>query len=414
MCCLSIKLDFLVFIMSKNNYHKRNNRRKTRSKKKYHHKSSRNRGFKPSNINPQRYIAKAQKSSSCSIYDPNCKFTDFNLVNSLHQNIKKKGYKKPTKIQAQAIPCCLEGRDVLGLASTGSGKTAAFLIPMLNKAIKDKNQRCLIVTPTRELANQIQKEFIFFAKGSKARSALIIGGQNIRTQIGSLKQKPQFVVATPGRLIDLMNKRIINLGQFNNIVLDEVDRMLDMGFINDIKLITRNLRKQKQSLFFSATINKKVEEVARTFLHKPEKVQVEKLSPRKNVDQNVVRVNSHQKLDRLHDILIKDGFNKVLIFSRTRRGTDKLRKKLDTRGFSVDSVHGGKTQSRRQKVMKKFRTNQIDILVATDVAARGLDINNITHVINYDEPATYDDYIHRIGRTGRAGKKGNALTFVVS
>ncbi len=391
----------------------RSNNKSYKNKRNYHnHKNSRDRGFKANNINPQRYVAKAKKSSTCSIYDPDCKFSDFDFVDSLKSNIRKKGFDTPTKIQSQAIPCCSQGRDVMGLARTGSGKTAAFLLPMLNKAIKDKRQRCLIITPTRELANQIQKEFRFFAKGSKARSALIIGGANIRSQIGSLKQKPQFVVATPGRLIDIERRGIIKLRSFNNLVLDEVDRMLDMGFISDMKLIVSKLDKRRQVLFFSATMNKKVEKVARSFLTNPEKVQVEELSVQKNVEQNIVKVSKHQKLDKLHDLLIKDGFEKVLIFSRTRRGTDKLSRKLDDRGFSVDAIHGGKSQSRREKIMKKFRQDQIEVLVATDVAARGLDIDDITHVINYDEPATYDDYIHRIGRTGRAGKTGNALTFV--
>jgi superfamily II DNA/RNA helicase len=385
----------------RNNHRARNN-----------HGGSHRHGYRQNNINPQKYVAKAQKGPSCSIYDPNCKFADFKLVNILQSNIKRKGFDKPTKIQAQAIPCCLEGKDVLGLARTGSGKTAAFLLPMLNKAIKSSHEKCLIVTPTRELAHQIQKEFRFFAKGTQVRSTLVIGGANIRKQIASLKQNPQFVIATPGRLMDLENKRAINLSTFNNIVLDEVDRMLDMGFISDMKFIVAKLNKNKQTLFFSATMNKKIENIARSFLAKPEKVKVGELSTQRNVDQNIVKVSSHQKLDKLHDLLIKDGFEKILIFSRTRRKTDKLSKQLDDRGFSVDAIHGGKTQSRREKIMNKFRQDHIKVLVATDVAARGLDIDDITHVINYDEPATYNDYIHRIGRTGRAGKKGNALTFI--
>lgn len=350
---------------------------------------------------------------SCSIYDPAVTFDDFGLASIINENIRKKGYTKTTKIQAQTIPASLSGSDILGLARTGSGKTAAFLIPMIHKALSDRDQRCLIITPTRELANQIMDEFQFFSNGASLKAALVIGGANMRRQIDRLKKDPQFVIATPGRLKDLDQRKKIDLGQFNNIVLDEVDRMLDMGFVHDITLIISKLRKEKQSLFFSATMNPKIEEIARSFLNNPVNIHVKEVSLQRNVEQDIVNVPPDKKLDTLENLLSrKDEYKKVLIFSRTKWGSDKLSKKLSEKGFNVGSIHGGKTQSRRESVIMKFREDKIRILVATDVAARGLDIDDITHVINFDEPGTFDDYIHRIGRTGRAGKIGNALTFV--
>lgn len=372
-----------------------------------------NRRFSGTKINPARYIAKAVQSEESAQYATNTKFEDFGLVKALCLNIEKRHYVHPTLIQDQTIPHILAGRDVLGLASTGSGKTLAFLAPMINKAVLDRNERCLIIVPTRELADQIQKELEQFTRGTRIRSALIIGGASMNRQISLLKQNPQFVIGTPGRMKDLNGRRMLKLDRFNNVILDEVDRMLDMGFINDIRTLVSQLRKDKQSLFFSATMSAKAEEVAKTFLNDPIKIRTEKQSPKKNVDQNIVRVrNPEKKLDTLHELLIQDGFNKVLVFSRTKRGADRLSRKLTQRGFKANAIHGDKTQSRRLKTISDFRNNSINILVATDVASRGLDIPDITHVINYDEPATFDDYVHRIGRTGRAGKKGVALTFV--
>lgn len=363
-------------------------------------------------IDPARYISRAVADSTCSIYDNTCAFDQFELHDILQSNIQKKKYQTPTKIQSQTIPSSLSGKDILGLASTGSGKTAAFLIPMINKSIQDVSQRCLIVTPTRELARQITDEFYGFSRGSDMKGVVVIGGSNMRRQIDGLKKNPPFVFGTPGRLIDLEKRRKIDLGSFNNIVLDEVDRMLDMGFVHDIKLIVSKLREDKQSLFFAATMTPKIEEIAQSFLKDPVRVQVEKISPQNTVDQDVVRVQPSKKFDELSVLLNNSEFKKVLIFLRTKWGSDKLSKHLALKGYNVDSIHGGKTQSCREKVISQFRQDQIRILVATDVVARGLDIDDITHVINYDEPGTYDDYIHRIGRTGRAGKKGTALTFV--
>jgi len=359
------------------------------------------------------YVSKATKQVAASPYVAEQSYASFDLTTQLKANILSRNYKHPTKIQAQAIPHINAGRDVLSVASTGSGKTAAFLIPMIDKVLRDSSQRCLIIVPTRELAGQIKREFLQFTKGTGLGAVLIIGGASVRLQIKSLKHKPEFIIGTPGRLIDLADRNILDLYQCNNIVLDEVDRMLDMGFIRDIKLLISQLGTAKQSLFFSATLSSEAHQIASSLLVDPIKIEIEKQAPLKNVDQDIVKVGSKKnKTDVLHELLLRDDFQKVLIFSRTKRGADTLTSVLRSRGFKVDSLHGDKSQFKRTKILASFKRNIFNILVATDVASRGIDVPDITHVINYDEPATYADYIHRIGRTGRIGKKGVALTFV--
>lgn len=338
---------------------------------------------------------------------------EFDLIKELKKNITYKKYTSPTKIQYEAIPKILQGRDILGLASTGSGKTAAFLIPMINKGVHDRSQRFLIVVPTRELAIQIQDEFMQLARNTGLRSVLVIGGNSIGAQIGILRRDPAFIIATPGRLKDVSERGAIYLKDINNVILDEVDRMLDMGFIDDIRYITSRLNENRQSLFFSATMNRKSEEIANTLLKNPVKIEVEKQEPGKNVDQDVVRLKpGENKFNVLCEYLSKDEFKKILVFTRTKREAENLSKKLFDRGIKVNALHGDKRQAQRTKIIDSFKRDIINILIATDVASRGLDVNNISHVINYDIPENYDDYIHRIGRTGRAGKKGSALTFV--
>lgn len=364
-------------------------------------------------ISHNKYIAKAEEGETPSIYVSDYKLTDLELADSLKRNLDRKQYLYPTKIQHQSITHILQGRDLLGLAQTGSGKTAAFLIPLIEKVLKDAAQKVLIICPTRELANQIKDELFALTQGMPIRSVLVIGGASAYRQIFLIQKNPQFVIGTPGRIKDLSQRGELKLGQFNNIVLDEVDRMLDMGFVHDIKFLVSKLRGDKQSLFFSATMPSAAEHVARTLLKDPVRVQVEKQSPVSNVDQNVVKADSNSdKLRKLQDLLVREEFKKVLIFSRTKRATDRLSIELRRSGFKVDAIHGSKSQFVRTKVITKFKKDVINVLVATDVAARGLDIPDITHVINFDEPATYEDYIHRIGRTGRVGKKGVALTFV--
>ena len=393
--------------------HRRNRRSSYRSSS--YSNSRRGGGYnrKGSSISINQLVAKAVYEDLPSIYVLDHSLLEYNLVRELKNNITYKKYTSPTKIQYEAIPQILQGKDILGLASTGSGKTAAFLIPMINKGVLDPSQRFLIIEPTRELAMQIQDEFMQLARNTGLRSVLVMGGNSMGAQIGILKRDPQFVIATPGRLKDLVERKAINLLKINNVVLDEVDRMLDMGFIDDIRFITSQLSENKQSLFFSATMNRKSEEIANTLLKRPVKIEVQKMEQGKNVDQDIIRLkNGENKFEVLCDYVSKDEFKKVLIFTRTKREAENLSHKLLDKGIKVNSLHGDKRQTQRTRIIEAFKKDYLNILIATDVASRGLDINNISHVINYDIPQNYDDYIHRIGRTGRAGKKGYALTFV--
>jgi len=346
-------------------------------------------------------------------YVPEHKFEDFPLSFEIKKNIVDKNYVSPTPIQDKAILAILEGHDIIGIANTGTGKTAAFLIPLLEKVLKDRTNKVLIVTPTRELAVQIRDELRGFAKGLDIYSALCIGGVGFGRQRSELARSPNFVIGTPGRIKDLVGQNCLDLSRFENVVLDEVDRMVDIGFIRDVKYLISLLPAKRQSLFFSATVSARVSEIISTFVRNPVTISVKAQDTVENIRQDVVKVASHeQKVEKLHDLLIQEDFNKVLIFGRTKWGVQKLTKELVGRGFKAEAIHGNKTQNQRQKTLDMFRRNQISILLATDVASRGLDIENVSHVINYDMPESYDDYIHRIGRTGRANKIGTALTFV--
>lgn len=339
-------------------------------------------------------------------------FADFIISDQIKKNIKQKGYLRPTPIQDQVIPHILEGRDVVGIANTGTGKTGAFLIPLINKVFHNRNERVLIIAPTRELAVQIEEECRVFSHGMNIYTALVIGGASMNNQVSLLKRFPGFVIGTPGRLKDLVNQGRLNLSGFNNTVLDEVDRMLDMGFINDIKFLVVHLPQKRQSLFFSATIPQEVTPVMQTFLVNPINISVKTQNTAAMVSQDIVKLSGRNKVDVLHDLLAQEDFKKVIVFGRTKWGMEKLSKILLDRGFRVASIHGNKSQGQRRRALDQFKKNEIQILIATDVASRGLDIDDITHVINYDQPGSYDDYVHRIGRTGRANKKGIALTFI--
>lgn len=361
---------------------------------------------------PSQFIKKATPVT-VEEYRSTHKFEDFGLVSPLLQNILGHGYSTPTPIQDQSIEQIMRGRDVIGLASTGTGKTAAFLIPLIHKLYRDRSQKILIVVPTRELASQIMDEFKMLTRDMKLYATQVIGGASMNRQIYDLRRNPHVIIGTPGRLKDLVMRKVIYLEDFANIVLDEVDLMVDIGFINDIKFFVSMLPKNRQSLFFSATISPKIQEVLNGFVKDPVTVSVKKQVTSENVDQDVVRVTENQKkIEVLHDLLIKEECKKVLIFGRTKHGIDKLHKELEVRGFKLGSIHGNKSQSQRQRVLDSFKSDQIKILLATDVASRGLDIPNVSHVINYELPETYEDYIHRIGRTGRAGNTGIALTFI--
>jgi superfamily II DNA/RNA helicase len=339
-------------------------------------------------------------------------FIDFGFTPEIQRNLDHKGYKTPTPIQDQAIGAILNGSDLIGLANTGTGKTAAFLLPMINKVHQNRNERVLIIAPTRELAQQIEAELHQFSYGMKIFYATCVGGMPIHKQIRDLNKRPNFVIGTPGRLKDLANRGYIKFGTFNNVILDEVDRMCDMGFINEIRLFLSQLPANRQSLFFSATLPPKIRELVLAFAKNPTTIQVKSQEAAANVEQKVIRATREQKFDKLKDILSGVDANRVLIFSETKRGVEKLSQDLIAHGFKADSIHGDKRQSQRQRSLTDFKQARIDILVATDVAARGLDIKDVSHVINYTTPQTYEDYVHRIGRTGRADALGKALTFV--
>lgn len=364
-------------------------------------------------INPSRFINKSVVVEEVVPYVPTHHFKDFAIDPRIKHNILAKGYETPTPIQDQSIPHILQGRDIVGIADTGSGKTAAFLIPLLHKVVKDRNARVLIMVPTRELAQQIEEEFKAFSRGSGFLSACIVGGANINPQLRALQQNPLFVIGTPGRIKDVMGQGALDLSKFNTVVLDEADRMLDMGFVRDMRFILSFLPKERHTLFFSATLSKDIEALIGDFLISPVRVSVKTRDTASSVEQDIVRIpHGVQKIDVLHDLLIKPEFTKVIIFGRTKYGIEKLSKMLVKRGFTSESIHGNKTQGKRQRALDAFKQNRIQVLCATDVAARGIDVSDVSHVINFDIPTTYEDYVHRIGRTGRAGKRGIALTFV--
>ncbi len=363
-------------------------------------------------IDPSRFINKAVITEEVENFIPEHRFEDFAIDAELKRNVVLKGYTSPTPIQDRAIPHILKGQDIVGVANTGTGKTAAFLIPLIDKVRRSPKEQVLIVVPTRELALQIDSEFKGFTKGMKLFSVCCVGGAPIGPQLQALRYKNNFIIGTPGRLKDLIERGKIHLNEFSTIVLDEADRMLDMGFLPDMRFVMQGMPKERHTLFFSATISRDIEVLIQEFLREPVRIRVTTGETAKNVDQDVVRVRGGQKLDMLHELLNQKEFSKVLVFGRTKHGVEKLSKLLNDRGFKSESIHGNKSHSQRQRALLQFKDNRAQILVATDVAARGLDIADISHVINYDLPTTYNDYVHRIGRTGRGTKKGKALTFV--
>lgn len=364
-------------------------------------------------IDASRFINKVVSVEVEEVFQPRHQFIDFAIEPKLKEAIVGKGYVTPTPIQDEAIPKVLEGRDIVGIANTGTGKTAAFLIPLINKVIKNPNEQAIIIVPTRELAIQIEDELRGFTKNLKIFSVCCVGGAPIGKQISQLKYKNNFIIGTPGRLKDLIARKMINLQAFQSIVLDEADQMLDMGFIDDMRFIMAGMPKVRHTLFFSATLSPAIEKLINDFLNNPVRISVKTRDTSKNIDQDVIHLRrGEEKIDVLHDLLNQPGLTKVLIFGKTKHGVEKLSKVLTSKGFKSESIHGDKRHSQRQQALKMFKSNQVQILVATDVAARGLDIPDVSHVINFDVPATYDDYVHRIGRTGRGNKKGIALTLI--
>jgi len=364
-------------------------------------------------INVNRFINKAVETLTVEKFVPEHKFADFEITPKLKEAIIAKGYETPTPIQDKTIPHILKGKDVVGIANTGTGKTGAFLIPLINKIMLNPREQALIIVPTRELAIQIEEELRGFTKGLYIHSVVCVGGMGIGLQISQLRKHHHFIIGTPGRLKDLIERKKVDLSRFNSVVLDEADRMLDMGFIDDMRYVMSLMPKPRHTLFFSATMSADIQKLIGAFLTEPVSISVKTGDTSKNVDQDVVRFNTKEdKIDTLHNLLIQPDFEKVIIFGRTKHGVENLSRDLVRRGFKAESIHGDKSHSQRQRSLKAFKDHYAKILVATDVAARGLDIPNVSHVINFDIPESYEDYVHRIGRTGRAGKKGKALTFI--
>jgi ATP-dependent RNA helicase RhlE len=346
-------------------------------------------------------------------------FDSLGLSETLLHGVRAAGYDTPTPIQAQAIPAVLDGRDMVGCAQTGTGKTAAFVLPILDRLTRSKPSgggrpqvRALIVTPTRELAVQIEENLRIYGKKTGLRSLTILGGVGIGPQTKALRQGVDILVATPGRLLDHLQQGNVSLDKVEILTLDEADRMLDMGFINDIRKIVRAVPRDRQTLLFSATMPKEIRTLADEILRNPEEVTIGRVrSTADTVEQRVVSVGSKGKLDLLVHVLRHEPVESVLVFARTKRRADRISKQLDKRGFSTAAMHGNRSQNQRQRALGAFDSGDIQILVATDVAARGIDVDNISHVINFDVPPKPEDYIHRIGRTGRAQSTGKALTF---
>ncbi len=379
--------------------------------------SSRNRRTpKVTTIDPERFVNKAvEPTEDAAVFVPAHHFRDFGFDKRLQFNIDAHGYELPTPIQDGAIEPVLGGRDLIGLANTGTGKTAAFLLPTVQRMLEGKAKRCLILIPTRELAIQIEEEFRLFTKGLSMYAALVVGGASINRQLELLRRRPQFIIATPGRLKDLLENYGQRLEDFDVLVLDEADRMLDMGFIRDIRAILSHVQDERQTLFLSATITPDIEQLITTILKDPVKVSVRTRETSELVDQDVVRIEGGReaKEEKLAELLSDPEFTKVLVFGETKWGVQRLADKMIRRGFKVAAIHGNKSQPQRQRALADFKAEKVQALIATDVAARGLDISGVSHVINYDPPKQYEDYVHRIGRTGRAGATGKALTFVL-
>jgi ATP-dependent RNA helicase RhlE len=380
-----------------------------------------NRGRRNSNkfmdsakINPSRYISQAAQinEQEKDLYE-GVDFSSYGLDGRILSNLHAKKIIRTTKIQELTIPEVMAGNDVLGISATGSGKTGAFVIPLAHKLLENQNESVLIIAPTRELAQQIFFEALSIIKGTRIRLGLAIGGENIYRQIDSLRRNPQMVIGTPGRLMDIAKRGFINFSNFTSIVIDEVDRMMDMGFIADIKEMYSQMASDKQSLFFSATMDKKVEATIREFSNNYTTIRLTENKPANLVDQDVVYYEAtEEKISILHGILVKEEVKKTVIFVDTKRYADKVGKELYEKGINSGVLHGDKSQFNRKKILDLYRNSRINVLVATNVAARGIDIDDISHVINLDEPRTYEEYIHRIGRTGRNGRSGSALTFV--
>jgi ATP-dependent RNA helicase RhlE len=344
-------------------------------------------------------------------------FADLGLAGSIVDSIRNLGFNTPTPIQAKAIPSIIEGRDLLGIAATGTGKTGAFALPILQRLQadpqRDRGCRALILSPTRELAAQIAKATSEFAKGSRIRVCLVIGGASMRAQENALRQRPEIIVATPGRLLDHLKQRVLTLDQVETLVLDEADHMLDLGFIPSVRQLIRAMPAKRQNLFFSATMPREISGLAAEILRDPIRVEITPPSTTaERIDQSAIMIDAGAKAAYLARILLNGGGGRTLVFTRTKRGADKVVRQLESASLSAIAIHGNKSQGQRERALAAFRSAKTPILVATDIAARGIDIDNVTLVVNYDLPEVPETYVHRIGRTARNGAAGKALSLV--
>lgn len=367
-----------------------------------------------STIDPSSLIKKA-RNADVPVFESSVTFDEMAIHSRLKNNLVKKGFSKPTQIQEESYEYLAAGRDLLGVANTGTGKTGAFLIPIIQQLLENKAAfTSLVVVPTRELALQVEEEFRSLTKGLGLFSSSFIGGTNINRDLSQLQRKNHLIIGTPGRLIDLINRKALQVQNVSVLVLDEFDRMLDMGFVNDIKKIVRLMASRKQTMLFSATVDKTQKPMIDELLKNPVEVKVSSgVSTSDQIEQDIIRVpQGMDKFNMLLDLLGEAEFEKVLVFAETKRLVNKLSKRLSESGVKSDMIHGNKSQNYRNTALGKFKSGNVKVLVATDVAARGIDVSDVTHVINYQLPINFDSYVHRIGRTGRAGKTGKAFTFV--
>lgn len=346
-------------------------------------------------------------------------FTKLGLSAPILKAIKEQGYDTPTPIQKKSIPIIIEGRDVLAAAQTGTGKTAGFTLPLLERlyqstpAMQKMQIRCLVLTPTRELALQVEQSISDYGKHTPFKSCVIFGGVGINPQLATIRKGVDIVVATPGRLLDISSQKGIDFSKLEFLVLDEADRMLDMGFINDIKKLLKLMPKNRQTLLFSATFSPEIKALASGFLNNPATIEVSKEnSTVAKITQTVHLVDKRRKRELLSQLIKTKDWRQVLVFTRTKHGANKLTKELEEYGISALAIHGNKSQGARVKALESFKANEIRVLVATDIAARGIDIDQLPHVVNYELPNVPEDYVHRIGRTGRAGESGEAISLV--
>lgn len=342
------------------------------------------------------------------------KFSEFNLSQELHLGLRDVGYEEATPIQEKSIPLTLQGEDVIGAAQTGTGKTGAFVIPLMDKILKDRtgHTQTLILTPTRELARQIDEQIFAIGYHAGISSATVIGGSDFTEQVKAIRAGVDIIVATPGRLLDQMKVLNLDFSHLKYLVLDEADRMLDMGFLPDVTKIVEGLPKERQTLLFSATMPDAIQKVVEKIMKDPKRVEIEGSKPADNVDQQVYRVRGNKRLQLIEALFDDLDWSTAIIFTATKRGTDQLEKLLKKRGVKAVSMHGDRSQEERNEALRLFKNRVFPVMVATDVLARGIDIDNVSLIINYDVPNNSDDYIHRIGRTGRYDKKGTAITFV--